>query len=203
MKEESIMKETLGAIALSVATSAGAIAAPSWTVDNIHSKVKFSVSHLVISEVEGSFNVYSGELRTSAPDLTNADVSFSVDVNSINTDNAMRDKHLKSDDFFNAEQYPTMTFKSTSWKQLSDQNYVLEGDLTIRNVTRHVQFAVVYGGTVKDGYGNIKMGFKATAVINRFDYGLKWNTLTEAGGATVGKDVSITLNLEFTQQKSS
>jgi polyisoprenoid-binding protein YceI len=197
------MKATLGAIALSVATSVGAIAGTSWTVDNVHSKVKFSVSHLVITEVEGSFNVYSGELRTSAPDLTNADVSFSVDVNSINTDNAMRDRHLKSDDFFNAEQYPTMSFTSTSWKQLNDQSYVLEGDLTIRDVTRRVQFAVVYGGTVRDSYGNTKMGFKATAVINRFDYGLKWNARTEAGGATVGKDVSITLNLEFTQQKSS
>ena len=117
--------------------------------------------------------------------------------------NKMRDNHLKSDDFFNAEKYPKMTFKSVSWKKAGDQNYVLEGDLTIRDVTKRVTFTVVHGGTIKDPWGNTKAGFKATTVINRFDYGLKWNTLMEAGGATVGKDVSITLNLQFAQKKTS
>ena len=115
----------------------------------------------------------------------------------------MRDNHLKSGDFFNAEKFPRMTFKSAAWKKVGEQNYLLEGDLTIRDVTKRVTFAVVHGGTIKDPWGNTKAGFKATTVINRFDYGLKWNTLMEAGGATVGKDVSITLNLEFGQKKSS
>lgn len=173
-----------------------------WNVDNVHSSVKFSVSHLVISEVEGAFKKFTGTLTSAKPDFTDAAVNFSADVNSINTDNDMRDKHLKGDDFFNAAQYPDMTFKSTSFKKLSGNKYALYGNLTIRNVSKPVKFDVVYGGTAKDGYGNTKAGFKATAVINRFDYNLKWNNLTEAGGATVGKDVTLDLKLEFAQAKA-
>lgn len=174
-----------------------------WTVDNTHSTVKFAVSHLVITDVEGSFKVYSGTLQFPGTDLTNASVEFVVDVNSIDTGNEMRDNHLKTDDFFNAAQYPKMTFKSVSWKKIDEKNYELIGDLTIRNVTKRVPFKVTYNGIMKDPYGNTKAGFKATAVINRFDYGLKFNAVTEAGGAVVGKDVVITLNLQFVQQKSS
>src|SRR3954468_7975958 len=173
-----------------------------WTVDNAHSMVKFTVTHLVISEVEGSFKKFTGSLNSSKPDFTDAAINFTADVNSIDTDNEMRDKHLKSDDFFNAAQYPEMTFKSTSFKKLSGNKYELYGNLTIRNTTKPVKFDVVYGGTAKDGYGNTKAGFKATTVINRFDYNLKWNNLTEAGGATVGKDVTLDLKLEFAQAKA-
>ena len=172
-----------------------------WTVDNVHSSVKFSVSHLVISEVEGAFKKFTGTVTSPSPDFTNATVDFSIDVSSLNTDNEMRDKHLKSDDFFNAEQYPNMTFKSTSFKKVSGNKYALKGNLTIRNVTKPVTFDVVYGGTAKDGYGNTKAGFKASTVINRFDYNLKWNNLTEAGGATVGKDVTLDLKMELAQSK--
>jgi polyisoprenoid-binding protein YceI len=173
-----------------------------WNVDNTHSSVKFSVPHLVISEVEGSFKKFNGNLTSAKPDFTDAAINFTADVNSIDTDNEMRDKHLKSDDFFNAAQYPEMTFKSTSFKKLSGNKYELYGNLTIRNTTKPVKFDVVYGGTAKDGYGNTKAGFKATTVINRFDYNLKWNNLTEAGGATVGKDVTLDLKLEFGQAKA-
>jgi polyisoprenoid-binding protein YceI len=173
-----------------------------WNVDNVHSSVKFSVPHLVISEVEGSFKKFDGSVAAAKPDFTDANVNFNIDVNSINTDNEMRDKHLKGDDFFNAEQYPNMTFKSTSFKKVSGNKYALSGNLTIRNVTKPVKFDVVFGGTAKDGYGNTKAGFKATTVINRFDYNLKWNSLTEAGGATVGKDITIDLKLQFAQAKA-
>jgi polyisoprenoid-binding protein YceI len=189
---------TIAVFALTV----GAVAQTTWLVDNVHSHVKFSVSHLIISEVEGNFKVYSGSLTFENPDLTNAEVDFSVDVASINTDNAMRDAHLRSDDFFNSEQYPKMLFKGAAWRKLDDKRYELEGYLTIRDVTKRVTFAVSFGGTIKDPWGNIKAGFKATTTINRFEYGLKWNALTEAGGATVGKEVGITLNLEFTQNKA-
>ena len=174
-----------------------------WNVDAVHSNVKFSLTHLVISEVEGNFKVYSGSVETPKSDFSDASIAFVVDIKSINTENEMRDRHLKSDDFFNAEKYPMANFKSTSWKKVGENKFTLEGDLTIRDITKRVSFDVVYGGTVKDGYGNTKAGFKATAVINRFDYNLKWNMLTEAGGMTVGKDVTITLRLEFTQQKDS
>ena len=173
-----------------------------WNTDNTHTNVKFTVTHLVVSEVEGSFRVFSGTVKSSKPDFTDASINFSVDVNSINTDNEMRDKHLKSDDFFNAEKFPAMTFKGTSFKKVSGNKYVLQGDLTIRDVTKKVTFDVAYGGTTKDPWGNTKAGFKAKAKINRFDYNLKWNTVTEAGGAVVSKDVDVVVNLELNQEKS-
>ncbi|MEI7661094.1 MAG: YceI family protein [Bacteroidota bacterium] len=179
-----------------------AVKAPvKWSVDNAHSSVKFTVSHLVISEVEGNFKSFSGSMAASKPDFTDAQIEFSVDVNSISTDNEMRDKHLKSDDFFNAEKFPKMTFKSSGFKKLSAKAYELTGSLTLRDVTKKVKFNVVYGGTVKDPYGNTKAGFKATATINRIDYGLKYNALTEAHGAVVGKNVTITINTEFAKEK--
>ena len=196
------MKKTLIIFALGLIMAISAMAQTTWTLDNVHSKVKFSVTHLLISEVEGNFKTFNGTLLSSKPDFTDAIVNFSVDVNSVNTENEMRDKHLKSDDFFNAEKYPNMIFSSVSWKKVDGQNYLLEGDLTIRDVTKRVTFNVVYGGTSNDGYGNTKAGFKATTVVDRFNYNLKWNKLTEAG-AVVGKDVTITLNLEFMKQKSS
>jgi polyisoprenoid-binding protein YceI len=172
-----------------------------WTVDLAHSSIKFSVTHLVISEVEGQFNTYSGTVVASNADFTDATIDFSVDVNSINTDNAMRDKHLKSADFFDAEKFPQITFKSTSFRKISEGKYELNGDLTMHGITKPVKFDVNYGGTIKDGYGNTKAGFKATASINRFDYDLKWNALTEAGGAVVSKEVNVVIRLELVKSK--
>lgn len=182
-----------------VFTALRAQAQTTWAVDNTHSAVKFTVSHLVITDVEGRFKVYSGTLQTPGSGLTDASVEFVVDVNSVDTDNPIRDNHLKSDDFFSAAQYPKMTFKSVSWKKVDEKTYELIGDLTIRDVTKRVPFKVTYNGMMKDPYGNTKAGFQATAVINRFDYGLKFNAMTEAGGAVVGKDVTVTLNLQFVQ----
>lgn len=179
----------------------GLFAQTKWNIDAVHSSVKFDVTHLVISEVEGSFKLFNGTITSAKPDFTDATIDFTVDVNSINTDNEMRDKHLKSDDFFNAEKFPKMTFKSASFKKVSGKKYLLTGNLTIRDVTKPVKVDVTFGGTAKDGYGNLKAGFKATTKINRFDYNLKWNSLTEAGGAVVGSDINIILNLEFAQAK--
>ena len=172
-----------------------------WVVDKMHSSVKFNVTHLVISEVDGSFRVYDGSLVSDKADFSNAKIDFEVDVNSINTDNSMRDDHLKSDDFFNAAEFPKMKFVSTSFKKKSGNNYTLVGDLTIRDITKKVTFDVVYGGPTKDGYGNTKAGFRATGKINRFDYNLKWNSVTEAGNAVVSKEVSLIVNLQFAQGK--
>jgi polyisoprenoid-binding protein YceI len=175
--------------------------AKTWNVDKMHSAVKFTVSHLVISEVDGSFKIFDGNLVTTKDDFTDAKINFTVDVNSINTDNTGRDGHLKGDDFFNAEKFPKMSFVSTSFTKKSGAMYELVGNLTIRDVTKKVTFSVKYGGTTKDPYGNTKAGFKATGTINRLEYGLRWNTLTEAGGAVVGSDIDLTVNLEMALAK--
>ncbi len=172
-----------------------------WSVDASHSSVKFSVIHLTVSETEGVFKKFNGSIASKTPDFQGAVINFTVDVNSINTDDEGRDKHLKGDDFFNAEKYPNMNFAGTSFKKVKGNIYVLEGNLTIRDVTKKVKFNVVYGGTVKDPWGNIKAGFKATGKISRSAFGLKWSALTEMGGAVVGDEVSMTLSLEFAQKK--
>ncbi|MBC8054030.1 MAG: YceI family protein [Sphingobacteriaceae bacterium] len=194
------MKTLLIAAALSASTFA-LNAQTKWVIDPVHSSVNFNIEHLVISEVEGKFKTYEGSISAAKPDLTDAVIDFAIDVNSIDTDNDMRDKHLIAPDFFDAAKYPKMTFKSTSFKKVSGNKYVLNGNLTIHGITKPAKFDVTYGGTAKDGYGNIKAGFKAKGAINRFDYGLKYNSLTEAGGATLGKEVEIDLKLQFAKAK--
>ena len=193
--KKTILFLTLGLIQVTL------FAQSKWTVDIVHSSIKFTVTHLVISEVEGQFNTFSGNVTATNQDFTDAVIDFSVDVNSINTDNGMRDKHLKSADFFNVEKFPQATFKGTSFKKLADNKYELNGDFTMHGITKSVKFEVTYGGMADDGYGNIKAGFKAITTINRFDFGLQWNKLTEAGGAIAGKDVTITVRLELAKAK--
>ena len=178
----------------------GIAAQTTWNVDKVHSNVKFNVSHMVVSEVEGSFRGFEGSLVASKADLSDASIKFSVDVNSVNTDNERRDGHLKSDDFFNAEKFPKMTFVSKSFKPLGGNKYKLTGDLTIRDVTKTVEFDVTYGGQINTGRG-IKAGFKARTTIDRLQYGLKYAPALEAGGLAVGKDVEIIVNLEMDQAK--
>jgi len=148
-------------------TAPTAFAPTKWTIDKVHSNVKFTVTHLVISEVEGYFKIFDGTVEHSKPDFSDAKINFTVDVNSINTDNENRDKHLKSDDFFNAEKFPQMKFESTSFTPLGNNKYKLAGNLTIRDVTKPVTFDVTYGGTANMG-NTVKSGFKAKTTINRF-----------------------------------
>lgn len=167
-----------------------------WVLDKAHSNVRFSVAHLVVSDVDGSFKSFDGSLTSAKPDFTDAAISFTADVSSINTDNENRDKHLQSDDFFNAAKFPQIKFTGKSMQLVSGNKYKLTGDLTIRDVTKTVVFDVTYGGTVT-AMGGTHAGFKAKGTINRFDYNLKWSAATEAGGLVVGKDVEITLNIDF------
>lgn len=164
-----------------------------WMVDPMHTFVSFSVKHMGISFVEGSFKKFDGSVVAAKPDLTDAKINFTVDVNSISTNVEQRDIHLRSDDFFNAETYPNMTFESISLKKLKRNNYELSGKLTIRDVTRDVKFKVTFGGTIKDEQGNTRSGFSASSTINRLDYHIKYDPT----GTSVGKDVTISLNLEF------
>lgn len=167
-----------------------------WTIDKAHSNVKFAVTHLIVSEVEGSFKLFDGSIDNAKPDFSDAKINFTVDVNSLNTDNDMRDKHLKSDDFFNAEKFPAIKFQSTSFTPAGSNKYKLAGNLTIRDVTKPVVFDVTYGGTVTS-MGKTKVGFKAKTTIDRFDYNLKWNKATEAGGLVVSKEVELVVNVEM------
>ncbi|HRN94383.1 MAG: YceI family protein [Chitinophagales bacterium] len=184
-------------VALGVIGGTTALAQDKWTADVAHSTVKFTIPHMAISEVEGSFKVYDADVTASKDDFSDAKINFAVDINSINTENEKRDGHLKADDFFNAAKHPKMTFKGTSFKKVGDNKYELEGDLTIRDVTKKIKLDVVYGGLLKDQSGKHRAGFKVSGNINRFDYGLKFNALTEAGGLVVGKDVAITVRLEL------
>ena len=197
------MKKQLFSLAAFLLLGAsGAVAQITWKVDKVHSNVKFAVSHMVVSEVEGSFRMFDGSLVASKADLSDAKVSFAVDVASVNTDNEKRDGHLKSDDFFNAEKFPKMSFVSKSMKPLGGNKYALTGDLTLRDVTKTVTFDVTYGGQIKTQNGaGAKAGFKAKATIDRFQYGLKYTKALETGGLAVGKDVEITVLLEMDQAK--
>jgi polyisoprenoid-binding protein YceI len=169
-----------------------------WTLDKSHTEILFSVKHLVISEVGGKFRDFEGELKSTGDDFDGSEIQFKAFVESINTDNEQRDGHLRSDDFFNASAYPELKFNGKLEKNGS--GYVLKGEMTIRDVTKPIAFDVQYNGMVKDPYGNTKAGFKITGSVNRFDYGLKWNALMEAGGAVVDEEINIVCNVELQKQ---
>jgi len=173
-----------------------------WKADLAHSQVKCSVTHLVIAEVTGKFNDFEVTLtQPGNDDFAGGTIEATIKMASINTDNEGRDRHLRSDDFFNAEKFPFMTFKSTKIEKTSAKKYTISGNLTIRDVTKPVVLDATYMGEVKDPRGNIKSGFKATTSINRFDYGVKWDKKIESGGLVVGETVDITLLMEFALQK--
>ncbi len=190
--------KTLAALLFLVSTLS--FSQTTWTVDKSHSKVGFSVSHLVITDVEGFFKDYDAQITTDGDDFSKAKIDFTIKTASIFTDNNDRDNHLRADDFFNAEKYPAMTFKGKSMKKVGDKKYKLVGDLTIRDVTKQVELEVKYNGTVKDPWGNTKAGFKVKGEINRFDYNLKWNKAIETGSLVVGKDVELVIDLQLVKK---
>ena len=172
-------------------------AAGVWDVDVVHSNVRFVVPHLTIAEVEGRFKMFTGTMQVTTADFTDAKLTYIIDVASINTENPMRDEHLRSADFFDVEKSPKINFVATSFKKVKNNQYVLDGNLTIKDVTQKVTFQTTYGGMVKDQYGNLKAGFRATGKISRKAFGLSWNTLTDAGGIIVCDEVNMIINTEF------
>lgn len=179
-----------------------AVAQTNWKVDGSHSKFGFSVTHLMVSETEGKFKVYDGSVSSkSETDFTDAKIDFSIDVNSIDTDDDKRDAHLKSADFFDAEKFPKMIFKATSMKPGKIKGtYDLEGDLTLHGITKKIKLnAIGAAKIVKDPWGNMKYAFKVSGIINRVDYGLKWNAALEAGGVVVSEDVKINCTIELSK----
>ena len=190
------MKRTTSVLIAMLVATAFVSAQSNWKLDKAHSSITFTVRHMVISEVTGSFKDFTVALKSAKDDFSDAEVQSTIKVGSLSTDNAMRDGHLKSDDFFNAEKYPEINFKSTSFEKLGDNKYKVTGDLTIRDVTKNVTFDATLNGTLKTERG-VLSAWKATTTINRFDYNLKWSKSLETGGLIVGQDVIITLNLEL------
>ena len=167
-----------------------------WKVDTAHSKLGFSARHMVISEVEGQFkdfdiNVDAGE------DFSDSEVEVTIKTASIETGNSDRDNHLRSSDFFDAENHPEIKFVSSSLEKISDEEFKLKGDLTIRGITKPIDLDVSFGGKVKDPWGNERVGFQLEGKLNRFDYDLKWNSLMETGGAVVGKIIKLNCHVEL------
>lgn len=166
-----------------------------WTIDPAHSEIGFSVKHMMISKVKGSFTSFDADVEANEEDLTNALIDFKIDAASINTNNTDRDNHLRSADFFDAEQYPHITFKANEIVQKDDE-YELNGDLTIKGVTRPATFEVEYGGKGTNPWGVEVVAFNAEGKINRKDFGLTWNQSLETGGVLVGEDIKISLELQ-------
>ena len=173
------------------------MATTNWQLDPAHSEVTFRVRHLVIATVSGQFDKFSSQVSTEGDNFTTAGIEFNVETASVNTGVEARDNHLRSDDFFNSEKFPLLTFKSTGMKHLSGEQYQLDGALTVRDVVKPITLQVEYGGIAKDPYGNIKAAFEVTGVIKRKEYGLLWDAFTETGGAVVSDDVKIHANVQF------
>lgn len=171
-----------------------------YKIDAAHSEIGFKIKHLVISTVSGNFSKFDATMETEKADFSDASVSFETDVESISTNNKDRDAHLRGEEFFAADKFPKITFRSTSIEKKSDSEFVLHGDLTIRNVTKNIALSVEYGGNVTDPWGQIKEGFELSGKISRKEYGLKWNALTEAGGAVVSDEVRLMLNVQMVKQ---
>lgn len=171
-----------------------ASAQTNWTADKVHSKIGFTVTHMVVAEVEGDFKDFDATVVSKNADFDGAEVTFTAKTASINTENEKRDGHLKSDDFFNAEKFPDVTFKGTLVK--AGGKYQLKGKLTLRDVTKDVAFDVTYGGTIDTGRG-VKAGFKLTGKINRQDYNLKWANKLQDGSAVVGDEVALSCRIEL------
>ncbi len=168
-----------------------------WNIDPTHSEVQFKAKHLVISTVTGNFNSFDGKIETEGDNFENAGAYFTADIDSITTNNEDRDQHLKSDDFFNAGEHPRLQFESTGFKKVGDGKYKVTGDLTIRGVTKEVEMDALYGGTVNDPYGQTKAGFEVNGVINRKEFGLTWDAVTEAGNVVVGDKIKLQLNVQL------
>ncbi len=167
-----------------------------WKIDPTHSEINFKVKHLVISTVTGSFNQFEGDAETASDEFENAKISFTADINSIDTNQSDRDAHLKSADFFDAEKFPKMTFANGVLEK-NGGDYKLNGELTIKDVTKPVSLSVDFGGVAGDPYGNTKAGFELEGKINRKDFNLTWNAVTEAGNVVVGDQVKILANIQL------
>jgi polyisoprenoid-binding protein YceI len=178
----------------------GAFAADEWKVDPMHSAAHFSIKHMMISTVRGSFGKVSGTVNYDGKNLADAKVNASIDASTIETNEAKRDEHLRGKDFFEVEKYPTITFKSTKIKPAGKGKFSMTGDLTMHGVTKPVTLAVEGPSQqIDDKHGNYKVGFSATGTVNRKDFGISYNSVLDGGGVALGEQVPITLDIELSK----
>lgn len=185
----------LTALAVSVA---GVATASTWKIDPVHTSAHFAVRHLMVSTVRGTVAPVTGMLNLDETDVTKSTVESTIDVNGIDTRESKRDAHLKSPDFFDADKYPTITFKSKKVTKLPDTKFQVTGDLTIHGVTKEVVLDVEgQAKPVQDPMGNLRLGAAATTKLNRKDFGITWTKVLDGGGVVVGDDVTVTIDVEF------
>jgi polyisoprenoid-binding protein YceI len=168
-----------------------------WSIDKSHSTLNFKAKHLMITTVTGTFKSYDASIETKGDDFSSAKVKFSADISSVTTGNDDRDNHLRSDDFFNAEKYPHLTFESTDVTRKSERAFIIHGKITIRDVTMDIDLDVDFNGVVKDPWGNIKAGVSFRTRINRKDFGLKFHVLNDAGNMLVSDDIRIEADIQM------
>ena len=171
-----------------------------YKIDPAHSEINFKIKHLMITNVTGSFTKFDGTMESDKDDFSDAKIHFEADTASITTHNEQRDGHLRSAEFFDAEQFPTVTFDSTSFQKKGEDDYTLTGNLTMHGVTKPVTLNVELGGVTTDPWGQSKVGFEITGKINRKDYGLVWNTNLETGGVMLGDDVKLQIGVQLVKQ---
>ena len=194
------MIKNLIAIIVAVAIAVPSLSAATWEIDKAHSSVGFTVKHLVISNVNGKFDDFSGTINFDGKDFAAATVAVDVKTASINTGVAQRDGHLRSSDFFAADSFPQLTFRSKKVVPGKDGNFKVVGDLTMRGVTKEVILDAVFNGTVKGMEGDTRAGFSATTTINRQDWGVSWSKTLDSGGLVVSNDVNVVLEIEAVQK---
>ncbi len=176
------------------------MATTKWVIDPAHSEISFRVKHLMISNVTGWFESFTADAETDNDDFSAAKINFSADTTSINTRNEARDNHLRSAEFFDSEKFPKLTFTATDYEKTGGDKYTLKGDLTIRDVTKPVTLDVEFGGVATDPWGNLRAGFEINGEVNRKDFGLTWNAVTEAGGVVVSDAVKLHAHVELIKQ---
>ena len=167
-----------------------------WEIDTVHSSIGFTVRHMVIAKVHGLFTKWSGTLELDTLNLRASRVDVKIEAASVDTRDAQRDGHLRSRDFFDVENHPYITFRSTAIEEAGDKKYKVRGDLTIRGITRELVLNVAFGGQGKDPWGGHRVGFEATTRVERKEFGLQWNTALEAGGMLVGETIDVNLEVE-------
>ncbi|MBL3658871.1 YceI family protein [Fulvivirga sediminis] len=194
------MKNILFFLGFSLIMSGASYAQTTWIIDPSHSSIQFEVPHMTVSSVTGTFTSYAGTLTSkSKQEFDGAKITTTIEVNSITTNNMERDKNLKDEDFFNAAKYPEIKFESTSFTNTSGNHYKITGNLTIKGITKEITLLAEFGGIISIN-NKQKAGFKATATINRFNYGLQWNDVLDNGGLIVGEKVDIIINAELLKQ---